>query len=185
MAMCSFHFALLFIVASCIGIAVASTHTYGDSLDNHCYGKKDGDYWLMLSTNDDSYEPVYLRCSHGYVILDVSKDSNLINYFSSFEKWHYAIGGPKNSDPVNWADWFLPNAESKNADSSYVISPDCNICAKNHERQVFDSSTTYWMTGNLAKLFWQAIGFAQCDMDADTYQCYNCMCVFGICIFSI
>ena len=151
------------------------------SLSNSCVGKEDGEYWLQLSVSEDeTYYPVRLQCSNEQIIIDLNKDINLRDYFSSFEKWHYAIGGPANSDAVTWEDWFLPHNEH-NDDASYYISPDCNSCETNHARQVFEDKTAYFMTGNLAKILWGVIGFNECDMDTDTYQCYDCLsCVISL-----
>ena len=64
--------------------------------------------------------------------------------------------------------------DNNNQFSKYLISPDCNSCDETSEYQTHFTGTTYWMTGNLAKLHWGVIGFNECDMDWDTYQCYDC-----------
>ena len=126
--------ALLF---ACSSSSSISSHTIGDPLSSSCLGKTDGDYWLLLSSDSVDYTPVHLRCSNEYVILDVSKDSNLINYFSSWEKWHHSIGGPPNHDAVNWREWFLyTSSVNYNRNSKYLLSPDCNICDSSYKGQV-------------------------------------------------
>ena len=150
----------------------------GDSDDstvaNSCIGKEDGTYWIQFAVSDESYVPLYLECSNEYVILDYSKDPNLEYYFSSFEKWHYGIGGPANANPVTWEQWFLPNEKDANVDASYLIAPDCDVCDETADRQAFETKSAYWMSGNLAKLTWSYVGFNDCDMDKDTYSCYDC-----------
>ena len=152
----------------------STTHEYGSPLPNSCVGLEDGDHWIQLGIGDQAYAPVLLTCNNEYIIIDVLKDPDLISYFSSFELWHYKLAGPANHDPVSWQEWFLPDNQAEGYESEYLISPDCSICDDEDIMQVHETDTTYWMTGNLAKLHWPVIGFNECDMDWDTYQCYNC-----------
>ena len=143
-------------------------------LDNSCIGKEDGDYWIKFSDEDGNYVPVYLSCSNEYVILDYSKDSNLEKYFSSWQLWHYGTAGPSNSNPVTWEEWFL-NGNSESLNANYLVSPDCNICDESSSRQLANTKSTYWLSGNLAKQFWWNFALPGCDMDYETYECYSCI----------
>ena len=148
-------------------------HIFGDLLPNSCIGKEDGAYWLLLSDQDEDYMPVRLDCSNEYVIINLNKDSNLAEYFTTFEMWHYKLAGPSNNNPIDWEDWFLEPENNENA--KYLISPDCSVCNEKSNIQTRHTKTSYWMTGNLAKLHWPVIGFNECDMYWETYQCYDCL----------
>jgi len=141
-------------------------------LANSCIGKEDGSYWLKLMEDDDSknYPSVFAKCSNEYTILDYSYDNNLKEYFSSWNYWHYAIAGPNNGDTVNWEEWYLPS----DANTKYLVSPDCNTCDEEKNFQLYETKTTYWMTGNLFSCWWNIKGFPVCDLDWDTYTCYYC-----------
>ena len=63
-----------------------------------CICLSDGSYTF------DSLSPrplVNLDSSNEYIILNIFQDINLKEYFTSFEKWHEAIGGSSKSDAVN------------------------------------------------------------------------------------
>ena len=141
-------------------------------LSNNCVGKPDGEYWLQLSDESSDYVPVHIECSNGFMIIDVSKDNSLVDYFSSFEDWHYQMSGPSTTNPVTWEEWFLPL--QNNNESEYLLSPDCNVCNDKLAIQIYDKKSTYWMSGNLAKIYWAVFGFSECDMDAQTYLCQDC-----------
>ena len=144
--------------------------TSGSIYHSDCIGLSDGSYTFQFSSDGPL---VNLDCSNEYVILNVNKDDKIKEYFTSFEKWHYAIGGPKKSDPVNWNQWFKPN--NNDNDGKFLISPQCDVCDKNNEIQVYDEKSSYWMTANMLKLHWAGGGGAiECIMDPDTYECYDC-----------
>ena len=151
-------------------------HKCGDSLANSCVGPEDGELLLLSVDIASDHMLVRLLCSNEYVILDVNRDENVKSYFSSFEKLHYAVGGSRNDDSVNWEGLFLPQNVhvDSNSNGQYFILPDCMSCDTSHERQIVNDKTSYEMTGNLAKLVWGVIGFNECDFNADTYQCYDC-----------
>ena len=96
--------------------------------------------------------------------------------------WHYETAGPINGDTVNWEEWFLPDAYNtdSNSEYNYLISPDCSICDEDGSEtdlpQLYETKTTYWMTGNIFLCWWMSLGSDDllCDLDYDTYQCYTC-----------
>ena len=87
--------------------------------------------------------------------------------------WHTAIAGPTNDNFVDWDNWYL---KSRNTllTNKFLLSPDCNSCEIDHKRQSFGSKSTYWMSGNLFGCYWMTLGKHNCDMDKDTYACYDC-----------
>ena len=158
----------------CVYFCFCFDFTIGKDNDNDgamsdCIGLSDGTYTFELSPDGPL---INLDCSNEYMILNIDKDSQLIEYFTSFEKWHYAIGGPKKSNPVNWYQWFKPNNNNKNG--KFLISPQCDVCLENDQSQVYNEKTSYWMTGNICKLVWHNPSVGSCEMDPDTYECYDC-----------
>ena len=99
------------------------------------------------------------------MVIDVNEDSNVEEYFSSFQKWHLALGGPVQMDYANWEQWWLPNAQftdNGNANDTeyfqYAISEDCSSCSldnnKDSDYTIFNEDyyanadrTAYYMTG--------------------------------------
>ena len=155
---------------------------------NSCAGLEDGIHWLQL-IDDNSYPLVEVKCSNGFAILDVNLDSNLKEYFSSWDMWHYAIAGPRNDDPVNWANWYVPGA--MDADTKYLVSDTCESCeitdSEDNGNELANSNPVtagddsayangYYMTGNMFGCFWYIRGLHDCDMDWETYECFFCDC---------
>ena len=95
----------------------------------------------------------------------------MMDYFSSYTNWHYALSGPENMDSANWGQWWLPSAvtlsssvnDRNTMDSDdddyfqFAISPDCSSCdlannLKNNKYSLFSDDevgdrTAYYMTG--------------------------------------
>ena len=76
------------------------------------------------------------------------------------------------ADPTEQTQ-FLTGPES--SVMNYLISPDCNSCDEDSTRQLYGSSTTYWMTGTIFGCFWSVKGAHNCDVDWDTDTCYTCL----------
>jgi len=134
-----------------------------------CLSLSDGEYYFQLSEN----KPIIkAKCSNGYMIIDYNLDNNIVNYFTSWTKYHYAIAGPLNGDQVNWLNWFTPANEKSN----FLVSSDCNVC--NEENNPIKNEGTnnigYYMTGNMFGCFWYIRGVPICDFDYDTYECRCC-----------
>ena len=135
----------------------AECHISGGLLPNGCIGQEDGACWRLLGDQDDHYMPVCSGCSNEYVIINLNKDSNLAKYFTTFEMWHYKNADPSNNNLIHW---------------EYA---DCSVCNEKFYIQTRHTKRSYCMTGNLAKLHWPVIGFNECDMYWETYQCYDCL----------
>jgi len=154
-------------------------------IPSSCIGLSDGHYYLKL-LEGDAYPVVYAKCSNEFMILDPSLDSDIAQYFDSFDKFHVSVAGPDNSHQVNWQDWFLPSSLSSEvttdddavdtvdtaATQRFVISPDCNTCAVSNQRQLYADRTVYMMTGSLFGCFWERANEHQLDEDFSSYQCY-------------
>merc|ERR1719295_2321470 len=80
------------------------------SLPASCLGQEDGYQWLK-PLDGDEYPVIHQKCSNEFMVIDVNEDSNVKEYFTSFQKWHYALGGPEAMDYSNWEQWWRPNAQ--------------------------------------------------------------------------
>ena len=121
----------------------------------------------MDDTDDTIYPAVFQKCSNEFMVIDVNEDSNVKDYFTSFQNWHYALGGPVQMDYSNWEQWWLPNAQFSDTESAnendgeyfqYAISEDCSTCSldnnKDSDYTVLNEDyyadadrTAYYMTG--------------------------------------
>ena len=82
------------------------------------------------------------------------------------------VANTLNNGFSNWRQWYLPQLidDTKINDYTYGISPDCSsTCQYNSEMEL---NSAYYMTGNFFLCAWVTKG--DCDMDAETYQCYQC-----------
>jgi len=89
------------------------------------------------------------------------------------------IGGPNLDDFSNWRQWYLPELSEEDKLSKYElmygVSEDCtSSCLYNTG---LNSNSAYYMTGNFFLCAWATKG--DCDMDAETYQCYECARIGG------
>ena len=109
-------FLSVFILVTYVASGASST-----LIPNSCIGLPDGTHWLKL-IDDNSYPLVLVECSNEFMIVDVNKEPNLKEYFSSWAMWHYAIAGPVNDNPVNWDDWYLPSKYDIPTESNNDIS---------------------------------------------------------------
>eukprot|EP01084_Bolivina_argentea_P021273 39520_1 len=156
-------------------------------LQNSCIGKKDGYYYLKLSDKHSissfvdtlghteaqefrtkKYPIVRVKCHNEYIVLNLHTEPELREYFTSFLKWQTFVSGPSNTHVINWEQWYLPNDES----TSYIISPDCNVCEPTHNRQLYINRTVYMMTGTMFGCFWRFLGEHNFDEDLESQQCY-------------
>merc|ERR1711878_171934 len=82
---------------------IINISTANDTIDipTSCIGLKDGIYQLKLLEGDE-YPLVSTKCSNEYMIIDINRDPQWKQYFTSFDQWHYQIGGPGKNDPVNY-----------------------------------------------------------------------------------
>merc|ERR1719361_1169924 len=83
------------------------------SLPSSCVGADDGYQWMKLLEGDE-YPAVHQLCDNEYMVLDINEDSNIVDYFSSYTKWHHSLGGPLQMDNGNWEEWWLPNSRFLN-----------------------------------------------------------------------
>jgi len=74
----------------------------------NCNGLNDGEYYFQLI---EDYPIIRAKCSNGYIIIDYNYDNEVEQYFTSFQKWHYAMAGPLNDDSVNWEKWWRPSKD--------------------------------------------------------------------------
>eukprot|EP01084_Bolivina_argentea_P090521 163099_1 len=153
----------------CVLFLLNLVHSVSDpkSIPSNCLGLSDGFYYLKLLEGDE-YPIIYAKCSNEYLILDPSLDEDIKLYFNSFEMYHHAVAGPSNEYPVDWAHWFTPH----HTDGKYLLSPDCDTCEPDHERQLYGDQTVYMMTGSMFGCFWDFAYDHAYDQDFDTYQCY-------------
>jgi len=129
---------------------------------------------------------VRVKCSNGYIVLNLQEEPELRHYFTSFLKWQPFVSGPSNTHVINWEQWYLPNEETheqsdedeqKEEDkteqgTSYIISPDCSVCDEEHYRQIHGTNTVYMMTGTMFGCFWRFLGEHNFDEDLESQQCY-------------
>ena len=88
------------------------------SIYSNCNGLSDGSYFLrLIDDGEDTYPIVNVKCSNGYMILDVNYDSELKSYFNTWFDWHYGLSGPARYDAVNWEKWFLVDSASSVEDT--------------------------------------------------------------------
>jgi len=147
---------------------------------------KNGYHYLKLleDTADTEYPVVYALCSNGYVMIDHSIDENWSSYFSSWDKYHYAVSGPSRSDRSNWAEWFLPNAATiEFADDddreitntgTFLVAPQCSACVAEAEFQLNAESSAYYLGAPAFGCFNAVRGWPACDMDFESYSCKIC-----------
>lgn len=71
-----------------VGVLLVSTWqvTRSTTVPNSCNGLSDGNYWMKFLDGDD-YSTVYTKCSNEYAIIDLSRDANFADYFSSLDKY--------------------------------------------------------------------------------------------------
>ena len=151
-----FHIYIRTLFESCIWLCqsyhpLPNPTQYVDSDTIHlpasCIGADDGYQWMKMLDGDE-YPAVHQLCNNEYMVIDVNEDPNVIDYFSSFTPWHYALSGPTIMDQGNWEQWWLPSAhliESVQNDAeneeyySFTISPECSSCgrANNFERNIY------------------------------------------------
>ena len=151
------------------------------SVPSACNDLSDGIQYILpyglYARNDYPLLPV--RCNNGDTILDPSLSFQTYQkYFSSLYMYDVGIGGPSLDDFATWRQWFLPfeNRDIK-AVFQYGVAEDCNSCGYGNEKTDdpdFPASTNnaYYMTGNFYLCAWITKG--DCDMDAETYECYEC-----------
>jgi len=134
-----------------------------------CNGLSDGvQYILPYGELNEEHPLLPVMCNAGNTILDASLSfDRYAKYFSSLYMYDVGIAGPELDDFVSWRDWFLPMEDS--GEFVYGVSDDCSS-----ECLTDDSvhETAYYMTGNFYLCAWITKG--DCDMDADTYECYQC-----------
>ena len=162
-------FSLLALLITIVNVCGLDDSTY---LPNSCGNLADGQHYLKLLEGDD-YPIILATCSNGYTLIDYSTDSDWSSYFTSFVKWHYAIGGPTQQDHYNWAEWYLPDDSNTN----YLISPSCDICSEDSQSEYLNTQgyqSGYYMNANLFGCFVYPRGMPNCDFDINTYECRAC-----------
>eukprot|EP01084_Bolivina_argentea_P286092 490717_1 len=117
-----------------------------------------------------------VTCSNGNTILDPSLSfTTYTYYFSSLYMYDIGIAGPDLNDFSTWREWYLPDINDENDNNQnkdiymYGISDDCESeCLTNNLKPDIGQ----YMTGNFYLCAWITKG--DCDMDAKTYECYQC-----------
>jgi len=175
-----------------LDVASGEHESHSVELPSSCLGQDDGYTWLKPLAGAD-YPIISQKCSNEHMIIDVSYDPNVKEYLSSWDTWHYAIGGPSLMDHPNWEEWYLPNAqflETPLAEDdfehySYILSPQCNSCSLSHNTEHYlaysnsDDSpntdrTAYYMTGTLFGCLYMHKAMKDCRWDYDSYTCAYC-----------
>eukprot|EP00484_Ammonia_sp_Unknown_P020063 CAMPEP_0197030868 /NCGR_PEP_ID=MMETSP1384-20130603/10007_1 /TAXON_ID=29189 /ORGANISM="Ammonia sp." /LENGTH=1847 /DNA_ID=CAMNT_0042460297 /DNA_START=328 /DNA_END=5871 /DNA_ORIENTATION=- len=136
-----------------------------------CNGLEDGvQYILPYGTFNEETAPLLpVVCNDGNTILDASLSfERYSHYFSSLYMYDVGIAGPELDDFSTWREWYLPLEDSANF--IYGVSDDCSSQCLSDAKGQFD--TTYYMTGNFYLCAWITKG--DCDMDAESYECYQC-----------
>jgi len=126
-------------------------------------------YVLPYGTFDEESAPLLpVMCSQGNTILDASLSfERYSQYFTSLYMYDVGIAGPTLDDFSTWRQWYLPLESSD--DFLYGVADDCATqCVTDGLKQ----DHTYYMTGNFYLCAWITKG--DCDMDAETYECYVC-----------
>eukprot|EP01084_Bolivina_argentea_P307311 531140_1 len=153
----TFEFVDVFIPDGSIGISSA------------CNYLEDGvQYILPYGDFDENSRPLLpVVCNGGNTILDPTLSfSRYSAYFSSLYMYDVGIAGPVIDDFATWRSWYLPYESSE--DFRYGVSDDCSSQCMTDELQ----NKAYYMTGNFYLCAWITKG--DCDMDADSYECYQC-----------
>lgn len=147
------------------------------SIYSACNTLQDGlQYILPYGDFELDFHPLLpVTCSNGNTILNPSLSFQTYQYyFSSLYMYDIGIAGPNLDDFSNWRQWYLPQLSEEDKLNTlqlqYGISSDCSsACTYNDD---MDSNSAYYMTGNFFLCAWITKG--DCDMDAETYQCYQC-----------
>ena len=163
----------LFLIENSTSDDIIDTDTI--SIYSACNTLQDGiQYILPYGDFSSTLHPLLpVTCNDGNTILNPSLSFETYQYyFSSLYMYDIGIAGPNLDDFSNWRQWYLPQItdDTKMTDYTYGISPDCSsTCEYNTE---MDQNSAYYMTGNFFLCAWVTKG--DCDMDAETYQCYEC-----------
>jgi len=175
-----------YVAAFCLG---AYSETV--ELPSSCLGQEDGYTWLKLLDGAE-YPLVHQKCQNEHLIIDVAHDPSVKQYFSSWDAWHTALGGPEMMDFANWEQWWTPNARfldtptSQDEFFSYIISPQCDVCDlranselnpyawSNSDNSTNTSRTAYYMTGTMFTCLHRSKAMKDCRWDYDTYECFYC-----------
>ena len=135
-----------------------------------CNNLDDGlQYILPYGTFNENTQPLLpVMCNDGNTILDPSLSfERYSNYFTSLYMYDIGIAGPDLDDFHSWREWYLPFESSENF--IYGVSDDCSSqCLSESDKP----DKAYYMTGNFYLCAWITKG--DCDMDAETYECYQC-----------
>lgn len=133
----------------------------------NCNNLEDTFYDIQI---DDS-NLINVKCSNGYMIIDVSHDSSWYNLLSSHKPYHEHIIGPELNDHVNWDD-FIPSLDIDH----YLVSPDCSSCDAAYElnSDLYEDKSAYYMNQIANGCFHKNRGLPACDMDPVTYECKLC-----------
>merc|ERR1719295_209743 len=157
-------------MAYTMDVHTSNTSVADGYVDVHtaCNQLEDGvQYILPYGSSDDNYDLLPVVCNDGNTILDPSLSfERYRQYFSSLYMYDEGIAGPELDDFSSWREWWLPLESSEQF--IYGVSDDCSSSCLTDA--AFDKG--YYMTGNFYLCAWITKG--DCDMDAETYTCYQC-----------
>ena len=102
------------LLSLCLGALLVLTRADVE-LPSSCLGQPDGYQWMKLMDDDIDYgttfPAIHQLCHNQYMVIDVNQDPKVMDYFSSYTSWHYALSGPDMMDYSNWEEWWLPSKE--------------------------------------------------------------------------
>ena len=163
-----------------LGFVEAKSSSTTNALAQQCINDEGSTINIkLLPDNDDDdnevdtlneFPFVQAQCGgNGYLIVDIDKDTNWLNYFTSQKMYHHSLMGPLKDDILNWDEWFMPEIDS------YLVSPDCSTCDEDELlNSQYSTSSTYYMMAANAGCTQLPIGRIGCDMDYNTYECRAC-----------
>eukprot|EP01083_Nonionella_stella_P067359 178121_1 len=141
------------------------------SLDvpNSCIAQSDTDNLLVKPIDDDDYPSLNVKCSNEFMIIDINKDENWLQYFTSSRLYHYAVYGPVRDEHSNWNEWLIPSM------SQFLVSPDCSTCDVDSElNSIYKYESSYYGTPVANSCTQIPVSRIGCDMDYFTYECRVC-----------
>eukprot|EP01084_Bolivina_argentea_P078622 142682_1 len=139
-------------------------------IPNSCINQPNSDNFEIKPINNDKYPILNVKCANEFAIIDINKDNNWLQYFSSYRLYHYAVYGPIKDDHSNWNEWFIPSISYY-----YLVSPDCTSCDISSELNIkYSYSSSYYMTPIGSQCTQIPISRIACDMDFNTYECRVC-----------
>eukprot|EP01083_Nonionella_stella_P168534 569289_1 len=95
--------------ATLLLLSLYSAITSSLAVPNSCIGQSDTDNLLIKPLDGDDYPSLNVKCSNEFMIIDINKDENWLEYFTSSRLYHYAVYGPVRDEHSNWNEWLIPS----------------------------------------------------------------------------